>query len=335
MGLMNPIPGIDSGPDYANNLQSSLNRIDGHTHVPGYGVQITPAAININAALTFNGNGATSVAYENFSPQATGVATPVNASLYVSGIDLWYQDGSGVQFAITAGHGVNATIGTLSGGTATATFVSNALVVDQSTGVSGPIDAATYILRYNGSYPAPAGNYVMLAAPSGVGNYQITFPNTTPASTSYLTMGTSGTLSYITITPNYGISGSSGTFATSSTSPVNVTGLSTTITTNGRPVLVMLQPDGTAESQFGPQSGTSAGPAIIQILRDGTPIGIYEILINVNGSFDYLPCSSVQILDVPSAASHTYTVQVNVTASSPSLNSFFVYHVVLAAYELK
>lgn len=198
MGLPNPIPGVGPGPDYALNLQSSVNILDAHNHASGSGVQINPNGIYINAALPFNGNPATLLGYLGISPQGTGVATPVNDSLYASGVDLYFQDGNGNAVRITSGGSVNATSSGISSGTATASFVSSILVVDQSAGVGAAIDAATYILRYNGSYPTPSGNYILLSAPSSLATgYQLTFPGITPSSSgALLTSDTSGTLSY-------------------------------------------------------------------------------------------------------------------------------------------
>ena len=198
MGLPNPVPGVDPGPDYALNLQTCLSTIDGHNHASGSGVQINPNGININSALPFNGNPATLFGYLGISPQGVGVATPINDSLYCSGVDLYFQDGNGNPIQITSGGSVNATSSGIASGTALATFVSSILVVTQSTGVGAAIDAATYILRYNGSYPSPSGNYILLSAPSSLATgYQITFPAITPASNgSFLTSNTAGVWSY-------------------------------------------------------------------------------------------------------------------------------------------
>ncbi len=49
---------VTPGPDWATNLNTSLDAIDNHDHTSGKGVRITPAAMNINAALEFNGNNA-------------------------------------------------------------------------------------------------------------------------------------------------------------------------------------------------------------------------------------------------------------------------------------
>lgn len=201
MSLPVPVVGVASGPDWANLLDACLAIIDAHNHAPGSGVQISPPGININEDLTFNSNAATSLAFTGFVAQGSGIETPITRSLYSSGVDLYYQDGNGTDIRITSGGAVNATSSGISSGTATASFVSNILVVDQSPGVGAAIDAASYILRYNGSYPSPSGNAIVLAAPASLaGEYQITFPATPPAASgAFLTESTAGVLSYTNV----------------------------------------------------------------------------------------------------------------------------------------
>lgn len=204
MNLPVPVVGVDPGPDYANNIDTCFTLLDQHNHSSGSGVPINPTGININASLPFNSNAATFLGYLGFAPQGSGVATPVNYSLYVqpSSVsahgDLYYQDGNGETVQITLGGLINATSSGISSGTASASFISSVLVVTQATSVAAPIDAASYILRYNGSYPSPSGNAIVLAAPSSLsGTYQFTLPPATPGLTNALiTSDTSGVIGY-------------------------------------------------------------------------------------------------------------------------------------------
>ena len=67
---------------------------------------------------------------------------------------------------------------------------------------------------------------------------------TTGASADYLLkMDGNGDLTAFAGAKGVQISSSSSTFSTTSLSPTDVTNLSVTITTTGRPVLLMLQPD--------------------------------------------------------------------------------------------
>ena len=98
---------VTPGPTWATNLNTSLDAIDNHDHTSNKGVRITPAAMNINAALEFNGNNALElkqVALENQSSQPTDQSR----SMYAFGGELYYRDPSGNQVQLTSGGSVNA-----------------------------------------------------------------------------------------------------------------------------------------------------------------------------------------------------------------------------------
>ena len=98
---------VTPGPTWATNLNTSLDAIDNHDHTSNKGVRITPAAMNINAALEFNGNNALElkqVALENQSSQPTDQSR----SLYAYSGELYYRDPSGNQVQLTSGGSVNA-----------------------------------------------------------------------------------------------------------------------------------------------------------------------------------------------------------------------------------
>lgn len=129
------------------------------------------------------------------------------------------------------------------------------------------------------------------------------------------------------------ISASSGAFITSSATPIAVTNLSVTITTIGRPVVLMLVPDGSTTDVSQIQAISSGGSyaARFFILRDSAVIGIFGFDgIDASGSAPGIPPSSVQMIDPTTAAAHTYSVQVE--ASFPSNVS--VNYVKLVAYEI-
>lgn len=129
--------------------------------------------------------------------------------------------------------------------------------------------------------------------------------------------------------------GTSGAFSTSSTVFVNVTNLSLNITTNGRPIMLMVQPDNSGTSFIFPQSTNGVAQMSIRFLRDGAvPLG-QQIIISsitvpgisaneISGGFPFY-------LDAgPGAGTHTYTVQVIAQGAS-------IAHVtgcILIAYEL-
>lgn len=125
------------------------------------------------------------------------------------------------------------------------------------------------------------------------------------------------TVSYVDSTrPSLHISNSSGTFTTTSTSPVNVTNLSVNLTTTGRPVSLFLINDGsnTGNSYIGGDGNSSNIQSVgILILRNGSEIAreVFEIT-QASGAFVSfkIPVGSLRYTDVPSAGSNTYTIQI-------------------------
>lgn len=126
------------------------------------------------------------------------------------------------------------------------------------------------------------------------------------------------------------ISGSSGAYSTSSATPSQITNFSLTIQTTGRPVLLSFQAVSSAISGTNPGyvevAGTN-GSGLIVFLRDGTPIGNYQIQAATSS---FVPSSVVQFLDTTAAGTHVYTVNAALSAGSLLVvsNSVFV------AYEL-
>ena len=144
------------------------------------------------------------------------------------------------------------------------------------------------------------------------------------------TSKTTGTTSTV---GNLALSNSSGSFSSSSTSFVNVTNLSVTITTRGNPVKLYL---------VNGQCNVSATnfpyvQGYVQFKRDATILIQYSLSItveNASATADpnlQLPSSCLLFLDTPSSGTYTYTVQVKVQDSS---NTAFITNVRLVAEEL-
>lgn len=126
MSLPIPVVGEDPGPDWAENYNSCLTIIDGHTHTSGSGAPITPDAIDINADVPFNDNNATTLRTSRYTSQAAPLALADDlACVYVVAGELYYNDLDGNQVKLTeAGSPAGAT-GTITGlpsGTASASF---------------------------------------------------------------------------------------------------------------------------------------------------------------------------------------------------------------------
>lgn len=195
MNLPNPVPGVDPGPDYANNIQASLNQIDQHNHSTGQGVQIQPNGLNISSDLPFNNNNATLLNSTRFisllSPLTN--SAPNVGCLYVSGNELYFNDYSGGhQVQITANGLVNATSSGISSGTASASFSAGTLVVKSSSTSYANIYMQSAVLALSGNLV----NQLTLQAPSALssGSYSITLP-TIPAVKSIMALDASGNMS--------------------------------------------------------------------------------------------------------------------------------------------
>lgn len=118
------------------------------------------------------------------------------------------------------------------------------------------------------------------------------------------------------------LSSSSGSFSTTSTSYVDVTNLTDTITTTGRPVWVGLESDGggticvvgsTATSGV---TGISATVGIIRGATEISTLGIFNGGSSSSLLAVSLPCSSVNHIDVVGAGTYTYKVQVKGSSNS-------------------
>lgn len=195
MNLTIPTVGETVGPTYAQQINASLSLIDLHNHSSGNGVQITPSGLNINADLSFGSNNATSLRSSRYSAQSAPLAlsTDVNC-LYVSGVDLYYNDGNGNRIRVTASGGVNGTPGSITNlvSPASATYVSGSqtFVWQSNANVAANMDVGSVLLRNL----TVSSNSVTLSPPSPIASsYTIVLP-TLPASRTFLTIDNLGNM---------------------------------------------------------------------------------------------------------------------------------------------
>lgn len=194
MNLPLPIPTVQTGPEYASNLNSSLTLIDQHTHITGEGSPVPTAGININADLEFNGFNATEFRSTRFESQANPIALGTDLGcLYVSGSDLYYNDTDGNQIRITQGAGVAGSSGSIGGLNPPASVNydsgSQTFVFQSTTGTAANLDAGSILIRE----VAIGANAVTLSSPASLAsNYTLTFPTALPASTQVLAVSSAG-----------------------------------------------------------------------------------------------------------------------------------------------
>jgi len=197
MNLIIPVTSVDPGPDFANNVNASLLKIDSHNHSSGQGVQINPSGININADLPFNNNNATNLRSTRYTAQSSPLSSSTDyLSLSVSGADLYYLDGNGNSVRITNNGSIAGTSGSIGNLTspASATYVSStpAFVFQSAANTAADIDAGAYVYRN-----LTANSFgITVQAPSGLAaSYTINWPAAAPSSTSIVQMDTAGNLS--------------------------------------------------------------------------------------------------------------------------------------------
>jgi microcystin-dependent protein len=195
MSLIVPTVGSEAGPTYALDINSSLAIIDGHNHSSGSGVQITPSGLNINSALTFQSNPATTLSYASFA--ISGSAPSASQSLYVQNgtespialPDLWYFDGTN-NIQITSSGTVNASIASLPG----QSYAAGVFSWKQGTGSTVPanFDIGSIIIRPNVA-STTLGTTIAPSA-SLASSFTLLLPATLPVSTQFVTLDSSGNL---------------------------------------------------------------------------------------------------------------------------------------------
>jgi hypothetical protein len=142
------------------------------------------------------------------------------------------------------------------------------------------------------------------------------------------------------------ISGGSGNFSTSSSTFVQPTNLSVTLTTSGRPVMVMVIPDSSISDSLNPRTQlarigsttvTLALAGDFQLRRGTSSIGVYNCGLTINtisgGNIDGFLSVSLPLIavDAPSAGTYTYSCYIKSDGSTTSVAARYLK---LVAYEL-
>lgn len=144
-----------------------------------------------------------------------------------------------------------------------------------------------------------------------------------------LTYDTSATNKVKWADKNFALSSSCGSFSTTSGSFVDITNLTATLVCTGRPVMIALVPDGTTNQSFWFHN-TSGNGINVQIVKDGATV-IANTIVQVNVANVFMT-NSWHVLDVPTAASHTYKAQAKITSGGAGSGSVVFYK--LLVYEL-
>lgn len=196
MNLPLPTVGVDPGPDYANNQNAGTTIIDTHDHSAGRGVPVTPNGLNITSDLSFQQNNATQLRSARLFPQAAPLSGATDLGcLYESGVDLYYNDGSGNQVRITQSGAVAGSPGSIANlaSPASASYVSanETFVWESAASTPANMDLASLILR---NLVANSKGLTLQPPNSMSANYTITLPSLPPGQ-QIMTLDSSGNMS--------------------------------------------------------------------------------------------------------------------------------------------
>lgn len=375
MNMPIPVVGVAPGPEWASSINSCFLIVDQHNHTPGYGVPIVSAAINVNADLLINQFNLTLVKSLRFYPQVTPLAGPSDLGCnYVSGVDLYFNDGNGNQVRITQSGGVAGSPGSIASlaSPASATYVSAtpAFVWQSDVNTPANLDCGSVVIRNI----LANSKGCTLSCPAALGaNYSLVLP-LLPASTKIMALDASGNLSApydvdnstleinsnslrvkpggITTTQisatagilksqlaalGQQVSSSSGSFSTATSgSAVDVTNLTVTITTTGRPVFITLVSASTSGGYIKVSGSVASQIMSMQLVKDSVALvaqGIGGVGTPSAGTFAAeVPVSSFSHIDTPAAG--TYVYKITVSQNALLSNTMEVNNAKLIAYEL-
>lgn len=112
-GILIPIVGSDPGPDYASHVSDALTKLAHLTHTGASnldGYQIPAAGLNVNADVSIQSNNLTALRSIRYTSQASTLAGSGDIDcVYVSGNNLFYNNGSGTPVQLTSGNSLNVT----------------------------------------------------------------------------------------------------------------------------------------------------------------------------------------------------------------------------------
>ena len=210
MALIQPTIGLATGLEWEQAYNANQTTLDGHNHSPGSGVPINQNGIVLTADFTFLSFNAIALRSARFVPQSAPLALAADLGcLYVSGVDLWYNDVNGNQVQMTSGGSVLATSSGISSGTATASFSSSVLIVNAASNTPANIRGASLLLGNN----VVASKYLTLSPPNAMAaNYGLVLP-ALPGSTLFVTLDSSGNFGNASSIPATQIANGSLTYA--------------------------------------------------------------------------------------------------------------------------
>ena len=354
MGLTTSSVGVTAGPTWATNEQTNLTTLDNHDHTSGKGVQLGPSSLNINADLEFNQNSASELKNVIFDSSVTAATT--SYSIFQSGGNLHWRNGSGTDVPITDGSAVKTTGGSISGMSADAIvlFSSNAYIFKFDVAASAGMDydglakmsfSDVSLYKYDAA-GSPAnvtlkflgtGTTGVLTVPDETG----TLLSTATSFAGTISVATSASNASITLSPHgtghvvAGNGGATGKITSNgaydlildTNSGTNSSSIAITDNSNGN---IGLIPNGTGEIVIG--SGSSAGKITSSGAHDlvldtnaGTDSGTITIVDAANGNIDITPNGSGEVniskVDIDSGSVDGITLGTNSAVTEADIDN--------------
>lgn len=350
MNLVVPGVGTEIGPNYANEINNDLSILDAHNHTIGNGAPIPSSGLLINADLSMNDTNLISIRSLRLQDQG-GVLSGGSdlACLYNNGGNLYFNDSSGNQIAITAAGGVAGSPGSIANlvSPASATYTAASKTFTWASGTSGKaaaMDNGSVTIRQTDTASA---NGITIQSPNALGSaYSLTLPSALPGALEYVSCDTSGNLGLVTADSigsamtsvganavresttkttgttvtagNVALSLSSGAFSVTGNTETQVTNFSVTITTVGKPIVIKLVPDGTATANSVSSSANTTGcqttlNCYFGTISMGTLIGSLTLSSTTTGTVTAVtvPPGGFEWYDVGrSAGANTYTMSI-------------------------
>lgn len=148
MNMPVPTVGVTPGPQWATQINQSLNIVDAHNHAPGAGRQIGVPGINIQADLPINANNINNARSYRLANQSSALVLPGDVrSLYSQNNDLFYNNGSAQSVRITQDNhlAVDSAAGAFGGQYISAGALASYLTVGNKYTFLGPVSSAANV----------------------------------------------------------------------------------------------------------------------------------------------------------------------------------------------
>jgi hypothetical protein len=191
-----------------------MTQIDQHDHSTGKGTPVTPSGLNINQDLPFNDNNATELRSTNYEVQISPLAGPSDIGcVYVSGVDLYYNDENGNQIRITQSGSIAGSPGSISGLTppASVSYSPITFTFQSTTATAANIDAGSFTFRDT----VANAKGITVQSPVGLANnYSLVWPSALPSTAvgfKFLTVDGTGNIGDVYAPDENTLTSSSGT----------------------------------------------------------------------------------------------------------------------------